>query len=334
MILPMKRRWRKVRYRIEWLGLFLLTTLVPLLPRRAVVWLADLIGWVAYHGDTRGRKVAQANIAAALGDKISPAERERIARKSYCNFARTMCDLFWARRLNANNYQRYIKVENGAVLRRLADKGESAVIVCIHHGNFEWASLAAGFAGISSAIVTETFKNPSLAAFFKNCREVSGHRIIPQESSMLHLFKRVRKGGVAGMLVDLNLHPSKAATIIDAFGMKMCVTLLHSVLVQRGAARIVPLEGRSNPDGTCRVICHEPLVLPAEATLQEIAQQCWNFFEPTIRKYPEHWLWAYKHWRYKPAAATRAYPFYAYASEDFDRLLADTVTTEAISRAA
>ncbi len=330
----MKRRWRKFRYRIEWLGLSLLTSVVPCLPRRGVAWLAYLIGRVGYAFDKRGRHVAQANLAAAFGEQYSPAERARIARASYCNFARTICDLFWARRLNAENYRRYIHIENAEILKRIRTQDEGAVIVCIHQGNFEWTSLATGFEGVSARIVTETFKNPSLSDFFRNCREVSGHRIIPQESSMLNLFKHVRKGGVAGMLADLNVRPGDAATVIDAFGMKMCVTILHAVLAQRGRATLVPIEGRSEPNGRCRVIVHEPLDIAPEATLQQIAQQCWNFFEPRIRQAPETWLWAYKHWRFKPPVVTRTYPFYAHVCKEFNRMLEEDRATGHLSRAA
>lgn len=331
---PMRRRWKKIRYRFEWFGLVLLTYLVPLLPRRAVVVLAKAIGSIAFRLDGRGRAVALANIAAAFGDKYTPEQRIEIARKSYQGFGRTMCDLFWAKALTPKNYRRYIHFENLEVLQQLRARGESAVMVCIHHGNFEWASLAVGFEGVPVTIVTESFKNARVAGFFRNCRQVSGHCIIPQEASMIRLFKHVRKGGVAGMLADLNLRPGDAATVIDAFGMKMCVTFLHAVLAQRGPARLVPTEGISLPDGTCRVVFHPPLEVFPEATLQQIAQQCWDFFEPTIRAKPEDWLWAYKHWRFQPSQTTRAYPFYAHPSVDFDALLARVAAEEVVSRAA
>src|SRR6516225_9091274 len=32
----------------------------------------------------------------------------------------------------------------------------------------------------------------------------------------------------------------------------------------------------------------------------------------------EYWLWPYKHWRYRPSAAIRPYPFYAKHSVQFD----------------
>src|SRR5438093_13468864 len=41
---------------------------------------------------------------------------------------------------------------------------------------------------------------------------------------------------------------------------------------------------------------------------QQIAQACWNSFEPYVRKNPAPWLWMYKNWRYKPVKAGRPYP--------------------------
>lgn len=330
----MKRNWLKIRHRLEWLGIGLLTSLVPLLPRRAVLVLADFFSGVAFRYDTRGRAVTLANLEAAFGGRYTPEQRWEIARASYRNFARTMLDLFWAKALTRENYRRYIKIENAAVLRELEARGESAVLVCIHHGNFEWASLATGFEGASAMIVTDRFKNPRVSRFFKSCREASGHRIIAQKSSMLRLLKQVRRGGLAGMLTDLNLRPNEAATVIDAFGMKMCVTFLHSVLVQRGPARLVPVEGVSLPDGTCRVVFHPPLEIAPDASVQQIAQRCWDFFEPTIRANPHDWLWAYRHWRYQPDNAARPYPYYATRCAEFDRLLASVTAPKVWSQAA
>lgn len=317
----MRRLWRKIRYRIEWVGLLILTTALPLLPRRFVVGVSQTLARIVFYFDRCGRAVTLANIAAAFGDEYTLSQRKEIARASYCNFSRTVFDLLWSPALNPKNFHNYIKIENVEILQRLQARGESAVVVCIHQGHFEWASLAVGFYGINATIVTEQFKNPLVNRFFRRCREVSGHRMIPQKSSMLRLLKHVRNGGVAGMLADLNRNPAEAATVIDAFGMKMCVTFLHAVLVQRGPARLVPVEGHSEPDGSCRVIIHEPLTLTPNASLQQIAQTCWNFFEPAIRAQPVDWMWNYRHWRYKPKNAPREYPFYARENSEFDRLI-------------
>jgi lauroyl/myristoyl acyltransferase len=265
--------------------------------------------------------MAEENLRAAMGDQYDFAERRRIARKSYSVFARTMCDLLGARRLTPENYRRYLKIENIEELARLRARGESFVLLCAHQGNFEWASLACGFAGYPAMVVAESLKNKRLGRFFQENRQVAGHQIISQQGSMVRLLKRVKRGGVTGMLVDLNLRPHEAATVIEGFGLKMCVTFLHAMLALRGPARLVPVEGRSLPDGTCHVRIHVPLEIPVGATYTQVAQLCWDFFEARIRARPEEWLWAYRHWRYKPQQATRPYPAYAQPDATFEELL-------------
>lgn len=318
----MKQIWKKIRYWLEWIGLEILVRFIPLLPRRAVARLADFIGSLGFTFDGRGRRVALANIESAFGDQYTPAQRSEIARASYRGFARTMLDLLWAPALTPGNYRRYMHIEGMEILKKFRDRGESSIVIVIHHGNFEWASLAGGFEGFPGVIVTDSFKNEHLSGIFKRCRESSGHRMIPQEKSMIRMLKHVKKGGRSGMLLDLAMEPGEASTVIETFGLKLCATFLHAVLALRGGAHLVPLEGRSQPDGTCKVILHPPIEIPEGATYREVAQKCWDFFDPVIRNNPHHWLWAYKHWRYKPATTTAPYPFYSYKSRAFEQLLA------------
>ena len=141
---------------------------------------------------------------------------------------------------------------------------------------------------------------------------------------MLRLLKIAKRGGATGMLIDLNLHPSQAATVIEGFGFKMCVPVLHAVLAQRVGALLVPIETQPQPDGTCRIVVHAPVEFSDSATPHEIAQRCWDVFEPLLLARPDLWLWPYKHFRYKPRAATRPYPFYAHTGGRFEKLLART----------
>ena len=316
---------KKIRFHLEWLLCAALAWGIPRLSRRVCVALAHGLGALAYCFDGRGRRVALANLAAVFPER-SGAWHRRIARLSYQNFARTMLDLFWGRRLTAENWRDFIEVEGDIEIFRRECQAHGAVSMCIHWGNFEWASHAVGFLGVPTLIVAETFKNPALAALFNGAREISGHTIIPQENSMIRLLKVVKRKGAAGMLVDLTLRPDQAAVPIEAFGRKMCVTFLHAVLAQRGGARMFPVDGIPLPDGRCRIVINPALPIPPEATQQEIAQACWDFYQSRILEHPELYMWAYKHWRYRPRdAAPEDYPFYANVSKKFDKLLAATL---------
>lgn len=265
-----------------------------------------------------------------FGNRFSPAERRVFARASYRNFARTMLDLFWSSRLTQENFRQYLHLEGFEELQqRLEGRKAGAVFFCVHQGNWEWASLAFGFLGLHTAIVAENFKNPRLTETFSAQREVSGHKIISQESSLIRLLKTVKRGGWSGLLIDLSLRPSQAATVVEAFrsgdggrlpGLEMCVPLLHAVLAQRAGALLIPVTSEPLPDGSCRIRALPPVEWPEGATLQEIAQRCWEPFEPLLHARPGEWLWPYKHFRYKPRGGTRAYPHYANESGKFEKL--------------
>jgi lauroyl/myristoyl acyltransferase len=99
------------------------------------------------------------------------------------------------------------------------------------------------------------------------------------------------------------------------------VTSAHAWLHERTGAPIVPAHCEPLPDGRYRVIFHPKIDNTAGMTHQQIAQACWDAFEPYVRRNRAPWLWMYKHWRYQPANSTRPYPFYANVSRRFEEIL-------------
>jgi len=312
-------QWKQTRYRLEWLGVKALATLIPRLPRRGCAMLANAVGTIAFALDERGRRVALANIAAALGDRYSAEEQVRIGRESYQYFARTMLDLFWTPSLLRPGGEKYIDLVGKEIIE--AQRGKPTVVLCAHYAGVEWASIACGMHELRGCILTEAFKNPLLDKLFTDLRTCTGQKLITQEMSMLRMLRMLLKGEFVGLLIDLNLPPSQSATVIESFGMKICSTYLHAVLAERTGARLVPMTSEPFADGRCRVEIHAPLDIPAGSTRQEITQIAWKFFENLIREKPALWMWGYKHWRYQPKAATHPYPFYAHQSGKFEKLM-------------
>jgi len=314
--------WKGLRYRFEELGCRILVWGIPRLSRGACVRLARIVALLAFTLDRRGRAVALANLECAFGDAFTSTERKEIARQSYGNFVRTMLDLIWASRLGADTFRTYFRLEGFEELtKHLANGQRGAVLMCVHQGNWEWANLAVGFVGLQTTVVAEYFKNDRLTAIFSQLREVSGHRMIAQKNALLRFLRIIKGGGRTGMLIDLNLRPTEAATVINGFGLEMCVPVIHALLAERADALLLPVETDPLPDGTCRVIAHPPVEFTRGATPREIAQRCWDTFEPIVRARPGQYLWPYKHFRYKPENSARPFPFYANRSFKFDKLL-------------
>jgi lauroyl/myristoyl acyltransferase len=309
--------WKKVRYRVEWLGLILATKLVPLLSRNACYRVALFVGALMSILDRGGRQVALNNLEVAFGDRFTRREREDLVRESFQHFTRTMLDLLWSPRLTAANFSKYIELENFDETQRYGAE-RSIIIACYHYSNFEWLSLACGFLDLRGTIISQEFKNSLLDPIFKKLREQSGHELVPRQGGIVRLYKVMRRKGRTALLVDLTLHPKMPSVAIDCFGLKTSVTSAHAWLNEQTGAPIIPAHTEPLPNGRYRLVFH-PKIETAGRNYQEIAQACWNSFEPYVRKNPAPWLWMYKHWRYKPATADRPYPFYARTHPRFDR---------------
>lgn len=300
-----------------------------MLSRRACFYLAGFLGAAIFVFDRHGRKVALSNLEVALGGELSEAERKRVARESFQHFARTMLDLLWSPRLTRENVSRYVEFENFEEIRRVTGPERSFIMACYHYSNFEWLSIAGGYAGIIGTIISQEFKNSLLDPIFKAIRERPGHEFVPRERGIVRLYKALRRKRTTAMLVDLTIPPARGAVAIDCFGLKTSVPSAHAWLHERTGVPIIPAHCEPLPQGRYRVVFHPPIESHPGMTHQQIAQTCWNSFEPYLRKHPAPWLWMYKHWRYRPVDADRPYPFYAHIYERFDELLAEQRVGEA-----
>ena len=312
--------WKKIRYKIEWLGLASLYFAIPLLPRRAAHGLSRALGSIAFLVDKRGRNTAIENLTLIFGQEKNEAEIRLLARDSYRSFARTVIDQFWSRRLSADNYEKYIEVQIDDPEAVDAALETGAIWVTPHYGNFEWVGLMMGFRGYKFTIVAQDFKNPSLTDIYKKNREVSGHEIISQKGAIRKLLSNLKSGGHAAFLTDLTIKPSKPATIIKCFGKMTCVTAIHAELMKRTGLPVMAGICIPKADGTYLIRGFKMVTFGPDDTDQSIAQACWNVFEPIIRENPAPWLWMYKHFRYLPAGQEENYPSYARSSDKFDEV--------------
>ena len=320
--------WKRVRHRIEWLLVRLGAVVTPLFPRRMVEAIGSSFGWLASFLDREGRQVALSNLEHAFGSTLTVSERQMIVRQSYRHFARAMTDLFWSPRLTAENFAELIEFADLEQWSEALEKGKPVIWGCHHFSNFEWMATSVGLSGRKSVIMAQEFKNPLLDPTFIALRECGGHRVVTRQGSLLHLYRALRRGERVAIFADLTISAKIPSVVIDCFGMKRCVSFAQAWLHQRTGAPIINAHMEPLPDGRYRLVFHPPLQLGPGASAREIAQACWDQFEPVIRRNPAPWMWMYKHWRYRPASAEpSAYPFYANVSPHFELRLAEAEPT-------
>lgn len=325
--------WKAVRHRSEWIAIRALAHLIPMLPRRVCHSLAEAVGAVAAFIHVSGRKVALDNVAAAFGLQMPPRRRRQLVRQSYQHFARAMADLFWSTRLTRENLPAIFDLTDLERLKGAHGTEQGIIFACLHYGGFEWIALALGLSGFKCTVVTQAFKNPLLNDTFNQLREVSGHQTIRREGALLRLLKALKNERSVTLAVDLTVSAKLPSVPIVCFGLQTCVTFAHAWLHKRTGAPIIPTHCEPLPGGRYRLVLHPALQIAPDATQQEVAQACWDCFEPVVRRNPAPWLWMYKHWRYRPPNTRQRYPRYANESPHFRKLLART-EKEAVNSAS
>ncbi|GAB4171192.1 MAG: lysophospholipid acyltransferase family protein [Terrimicrobiaceae bacterium] len=310
-----------LRYWVEAAGLRAGQRLVQNLPFDFIRPLARLLGNVVCLADARGRKVAMANLAAAFPGKYTPAEMRRIARLSYGTFARTMLELFWAPNWSREFFESEFEFEGLENGPHVTDPGRGGIYACFHFSNFESLSLISPYCIVAGPVIAQRFRNPLIGPVFDRLRASTGMQAIPQERALVRMLKLLQGGGRFGMLTDLNIDPREGSVVISAFGgLLTSVTPAHVALAQRTNSLVVPLECRPLPGGRYKVIYHPPIECPKDADPLPLVQRSWDVLEKSIHEMPECWLWAYKHWRFRPSGGdTSRYPFYANHAKRFDR---------------
>ena len=315
--------WKRQRYRLEWLGLKLLSGLICLVPYRLIRPLAFLIGSVTWRFDVKRREVTLTNLRCAFGERYNARDYDSIGRRSFGVFADTMLELLWSPRLSREFLKIFGTQETLDPASRHADQGRSVIYACLHAGNFEWTSKISVNLFGPVPLIAQEFKNPLIGPLFDAWRSAVGHTIFPRKGVMIRMLRHLKEGGKFGVLVDLNLKPSDGPVVIRCFGKYLTpVTRMPAELALRTGAAVVPVEIIPRKGGGHHLLYLPEIPITESTTPAEIAQACWDALEPGLHERPELWLWSYKHWRYRPEGSQgEGYPFYSSCHGEYQELL-------------
>jgi len=285
--------------------------IVPRLPRCAVVRFSRLTGWIAARVPFRERQVALKNLDAVFGKTKTPREKRRILATSFATMTQTMLDMFWFSKDPDNRIRKYVVFEEGPNKDSFF---EEKPVVCItaHMGNWEVMGQATALMGARMASIAAPLKNPAVNRVMVRLRESTGQVIIPRKGALKSLIARFRENGKAAFVLDQNTPEKKGGVQVDFLGFPMPVSMAPAALAYRTGTEIMLGICLPEPKGHYRIYIPKIIVPPpfnksldADQVAYELTQQIQNGISEEIRKHPEYWLWAYRHWRRVPG---KTYP--------------------------
>ncbi|VGO12287.1 Lipid A biosynthesis palmitoleoyltransferase [Pontiella desulfatans] len=299
-------------------GLFMATkALVPLLPRRAIVGLAKALGHLGMVLPIREKSIGMKNLDAVFGNTKSVREKRRILASSFATFSQTMLDVLWFSVNPEKRIGEYVEFKNGPLKDRFL---EDRPLICItaHMGSWELMGQTCALLGADLASIAAPIKNKMVDRLLIGMRERTGQTIIPRKGALRALIARLRKNGKAAFVLDQNTSPENGGIKVDFLGLPMMVSSAPAALAYRTGTEIMLGFCRPCPGGKYLIeiaCCIQPPPFDKAEDPDNMALELTRLIEDNvseqIRKYPEYWLWSYKHWRrYEGNTYPSNYPHY------------------------
>jgi len=282
---------------VAWLSRQVFAALRLLGPDRASnlgAWLAPRIGrWLPHH------RFAMENLRLAFPEK-SEAEREVIARESWANLGRTVCEY---PHLDVLYDGDGLRVEShDATKMRLAamrEAGQPVLIFGAHLANWELPAVIAHAFGQRAAILYRTPNNPFIAADIVKMRQPIMGTLIPAGiSAPIRMAEALDSGINLGMLVDQRFGRGPR---VPFFGHPVAANPFIARLARRFEAPVHGIRAIRLPNNRFSLELTEALDLPRDAKGKvdtDAATAMINqVIEGWVREHPGQWLWMHRRWR-------------------------------------
>jgi KDO2-lipid IV(A) lauroyltransferase len=291
--------------RVEYAALMPLVFLLRLLPARAALRLAALLGRLAFDVVGFRRRVAMGNLRARLGAEQAArpggAGLAGIGSDCYAAFAMSMAEFARLPLLSPGYVEKHIEIEGTHHLDDALRRGRGAVLVTGHYGSWELMGAVLVMMGYPITFAIGVQRNPLVQDLMNGFRRAAGIDLV-EATSVLSLARTVKSNRFVAMLSDQDAGPD--GVFVRFLG--------ADASTPQGPARLALLTGSPlitgfiTRLGTARhLIRLEPPVgrdpdMTREEAIRHITQEYTGTLERYVRDRPDHWLWGHRRWKTRP----------------------------------
>lgn len=298
-----KKRSR-LRIKAEYYGFLLLYRLFHLLSLKTGYRIAAVMMRILPFFDRRHyrRTVQHILHAEAAEDRAGAVQ---LARKSYREFGKLLVEIVKMDQLYdpAKISMEFATAEDRKYLDPALnpDGPRNVIIVTAHLGNWEVAGTAfSNFVNVPMTSLMRRFENPEIGRLILGHRAGTTHTVVDKSNGIRPLLKALNNDHIATVLIDQHAagnegvecmffgHPAKVHKTPALLHLKTAVPILPEITVRNGDDFSFTLV-------TGKLIRYTPTG-DREVDIRRLTQMCISGVEKLIRRYPEQWLWAPRHW--------------------------------------
>ena len=285
----------------------LLLRLLALLPLRLLHAIAVPTGWLAWWIPWRKHAVIDTNLKLCFPE-LDVSRRRRLHRKHLVEMMRLVLESgavwYWPEK---RLLRHVISVEGWTAVDALLRRGEGALIVGAHFGNWEILPLFLS----TRAPLAALYKAPGrkdLDAAITESRSRFGARLIASGSpAMRQMLTSLRRGELIGLLADQQ--PKQGEGVFAPFfgTPALTMTLVNRLASKTGTPVVFTSAARIPGRGWALRFETAEAGIANDDPRESIALMH-DWLEATIREHPEQYLWSYKRFSLRPTGEAEVYP--------------------------
>lgn len=290
------------RHRAEDAALRAVTGLAGSLGERNAHRIGESVGRLLFRAGLR-REVAIDNLRRAFPER-DDAWIRRVARDSFAHLGR---ELIVTLRLSEVSRDELVARSDFAgldVLHEGLARGNGAVIVTGHLGNWEVAAACLAARGLPMAVVAQRQSNPLSDRRINDVRRRFGLKPMDRREAAKKGLRTLRGGGLLAFVADQDARGS--GVFVPFFGRMASTHRGPALLALRTGAPLFAASFIRTADA--RYDCHiHPVDENREGEPDEVVHRLTAAYtavlERAVRSAPEQYLWQHRRWKTQPPAA-------------------------------
>ncbi|HEA47234.1 MAG TPA: hypothetical protein ENH97_02355 [bacterium] len=232
------KRW--IKHNVGWVVLKMIIALINILPLRIMYGLANGLAGLAWILRVR-RQIVFNNLNRAFGREKDPQEIRAIARETYRNIAKNICELLRVFKFSQAEIDKMFTIQGREYLDAALARGQGVIGLSAHLGNFPLMGAKLVQEGYPCASFIHGANEARVVRLFFDIGHRLGINLIPvspSHASVRQSLKWLRENKVLCIQADRN---SPQGVFVDFFGYPVATPIGPVVLAKRTGATVLPM---------------------------------------------------------------------------------------------
>lgn len=277
---------------IEYIGISAVLAVMAVLPHRARVRMAGVVGnrILAPLLDWRDR--IQDNLTLAM-PSLTEAERQTLTRQICDHLGRLFIELFSPKDMARIARQTPFQGPGAEALTQALAEARPVICVSGHFGNYDVVRAALVQRGFDVGGLYRPMNNERFNARYERAIGAVGGRIFPRDrKGFSAMIRHLRDGGLLALLIDQHMDRGERLSFFDQ---PAYTSVQAAQMALKYGAILVPIYAIRQADGLSFIIEAEaPLPASDEVTMTQAIN---DSLEARVRSHPEQWLWTHRRWK-------------------------------------